>query len=51
VAVGFSPYTFPQEKYFHIPEEKHLALTGVWLAGLFQPGLLKQGSAERKALQ
>ncbi|XP_052608015.1 rho GTPase-activating protein 7 isoform X4 [Peromyscus californicus insignis] len=50
VAIGLSPYTFPQEKYFHVPEEKHFALTRV-LAGRTTAAGSPHGPAERRALQ
>lgn len=41
VAIGLSPYAFPQEECFHVPEESHFALTGVELAAPLRLGLLK----------
>lgn len=33
VAIGLSPYTFPQKCPFHVPEEENIAWAGVRLAG------------------
>lgn len=40
VAVGLSPYTFPQKWPFHVSEEENIAWEGMCLAGLLYSNLL-----------
>ncbi|XP_072874054.1 rho GTPase-activating protein 7 isoform X6 [Chlorocebus sabaeus] len=54
VAIGLSPYTFPQKRLFHVPEE-NIAWAGVCLAERCSPISLgshkKKGGVSGAALQ
>lgn len=45
VAIGLSPYTLPQERPFHVPEDENIVRAGVCLAGPLHSRLL--GSSVR----
>lgn len=45
VAIGLSPYTFPQKRLFHVPEE-NIAWAGVCLAERYSP--ISLGSHKKK---